>query len=91
MPGPIVTDRMIASRGIRCPIWVSSGPGPLFPFSPSLWQARQPDWATISLPSSYFAATLYSIEFGEPATALKLVSIVLIIAGVIGLNLSGAH
>jgi small multidrug resistance pump len=28
---------------------------------------------------------------GEPATALKLGSIVLIIAGVIGLNLAGAH
>jgi len=28
---------------------------------------------------------------GEPATALKLASIVLIIAGVIGLNISGAH
>jgi small multidrug resistance pump len=28
---------------------------------------------------------------GEPATAVKLVSIALIIAGVIGLNLSGAH
>jgi small multidrug resistance pump len=28
---------------------------------------------------------------GEPATALKLASIALIIAGVVGLNLSGAH
>jgi multidrug transporter EmrE-like cation transporter len=28
---------------------------------------------------------------GEPATALKLASIALIIAGVIGLNVSGAH
>jgi|tagenome__1003787_1003787.scaffolds.fasta_scaffold17649825_1 small multidrug resistance pump len=31
------------------------------------------------------------VVLGEPATALKLVSIALIIAGVIGLNLSGAH
>jgi small multidrug resistance pump len=28
---------------------------------------------------------------GEPATAIKLASIALIVAGVIGLNLSGAH
>jgi small multidrug resistance pump len=31
------------------------------------------------------------VVLGEPATALKLVSIALIVAGVIGLNLSGAH
>ena len=31
------------------------------------------------------------VALGEPATALKLGSIALIIAGVIGLNLSGAH
>ena len=31
------------------------------------------------------------VALGEPATALKLASIVLIIAGVIGLNLSGAQ
>lgn len=29
--------------------------------------------------------------FKEPATALKMVSIALIIAGVVGLNISGAH
>jgi small multidrug resistance pump len=28
---------------------------------------------------------------GEPATAIKIASIALIIAGVVGLNLSGAH
>jgi small multidrug resistance pump len=28
---------------------------------------------------------------GEPANALKLASIVLVVAGVVGLNLSGAH
>ncbi len=31
------------------------------------------------------------LALGEPATAIKLGSIALIIAGVIGLNLSGAH
>jgi small multidrug resistance pump len=31
------------------------------------------------------------VALGEPATALKLASIALIVAGVIGLNLSGAH
>jgi small multidrug resistance pump len=31
------------------------------------------------------------VALGEPATALKLASIALIIAGVIGLNLTGAH
>ena len=37
-------------------------------------------------------ATIGVLWFREPATALKLVSLVLIIAGVVGLNLSGgAH
>jgi small multidrug resistance pump len=31
------------------------------------------------------------VALGEPATALKLASIALIIAGVVGLQLSGAH
>jgi small multidrug resistance pump len=31
------------------------------------------------------------VALGEPATALKLASVALIVAGVIGLNLSGAH
>src|SRR5215218_5301346 len=31
------------------------------------------------------------VVLGEPADAVKLVSIALIVAGVIGLNLSGAH
>jgi len=31
------------------------------------------------------------VALGEPATAIKLASIALIIGGVIGLNLSGAH
>ena len=36
-------------------------------------------------------AAIGIVALGEPATALKLVSIALIIAGVIGLNLGGAH
>ena len=36
-------------------------------------------------------AVIGIVALGEPATALKLVSIALIVAGVIGLNLSGAH
>ena len=36
-------------------------------------------------------AVIGIIALGEPATAMKLGSIALIIAGVIGLNLSGAH
>ena len=41
----------------------------LLPFSPIMWQARQPDWAATSLPFSRFAGTTMSIEFGEPAAA----------------------
>jgi small multidrug resistance pump len=36
-------------------------------------------------------AVIGIVALGEPATALKLASIALIVAGVIGLNLSGAH
>ena len=36
-------------------------------------------------------AVIGIVALGEPATAIKLVSIALIIAGVIGLNLSGAR
>jgi small multidrug resistance pump len=36
-------------------------------------------------------AVIGIVVLGEPATAVKLVSIALIIAGVIGLNLSGGH
>ena len=36
-------------------------------------------------------AVIGVVALGEPATALKLASIALIIAGVVGLNLSGAH
>ena len=44
---------MIAACGSVLPISVSSGPGPSLPFSPILWQARQPDCAATSLPGSY--------------------------------------
>jgi len=69
MPGPISTERMIAARGIREAMCVSSGPGPLLPFSPNLWQARQPELATTSLPFSYWGATFMSISVGEPLVA----------------------
>jgi len=36
-------------------------------------------------------ATIGVLWFKEPATALKLISLGLIIIGVVGLNLSGAH
>lgn len=36
-------------------------------------------------------AVIGIVALGEPATAIKLASIALIIAGVVGLNLSGAH
>ena len=36
-------------------------------------------------------AVIGIVALGEPATAIKLASIALIIAGVIGLNLGGAH
>jgi small multidrug resistance pump len=36
-------------------------------------------------------ALIGMVALGEPATALKIASIGLIIAGVIGLNLTGAH
>src|SRR3954468_4065738 len=61
--------RRIAAAGSRTPIAVRFGPGPLLPFSPILWQARQPDCAATSFPGSYLAATLYSISFGDPAAA----------------------
>lgn len=36
-------------------------------------------------------AAIGILWLGEPATAIKLVSLVLIVAGVVGLNLGGAH
>src|ERR1700729_1978579 len=72
--------RAIAWAGNREPMCVSSGPGPLLPLSPILWQASQPDWATTALPALYSASRLppacwtaagvdISIAVGEPALA----------------------
>ena len=36
-------------------------------------------------------AAIGIVAFGEPATTLKLLSLSLIIAGVVGLNLAGSH
>lgn len=36
-------------------------------------------------------ASIGVLVFGEPLTALKMVSLALIVAGVVGLNLGGAH
>ena len=36
-------------------------------------------------------AAIGIVAFDEPATALKLISLAVIIVGIIGLNLSGAH
>jgi small multidrug resistance pump len=48
-------------------------------------------YAVWSAAGTALVATIGVIAFGEPATALKLASLALIIAGVIGLNLTGAH
>ena len=53
----LTSVRAIAAAGRRAPISVSGGPGPALPFSPILWQARQPDWPTTSLPFSTSART----------------------------------
>src|SRR5256885_1182675 len=48
------------------PTWVRLGPGPSLPFSPILWQARQPDCATTFLPASN------SDSNGPPAARMRL-------------------
>ena len=48
-------------------------------------------YAVWSAAGTALIATLGIVAFDEPATALKLASLALIVAGVIGLNLSGAH
>ena len=73
IPGPISSERAIAAGFRRAPISVSFGPGPLLPFSPNWWQARQPDCAATSLPASYSGATSMSISVGEPALAPRKV------------------
>ena len=64
MLGPTWSERAIAFRGSLAPISVSSGPGPSLPLSPSLWQARQPDCATTSLPGSRAADVVKSTSLG---------------------------
>src|SRR3954470_7268019 len=45
-------------------------------------------WAAVG---TALIATIGIVAFGEPATTLKLLSLGLIVAGVVGLNLSGSH
>ena len=45
-------------------------------------------WAAVG---TALIAAIGIVAFGEPATALKLLSLGLIIAGVVGLNLAGSH
>ena len=48
-------------------------------------------YAVWSAAGTALIATLGMFAFGEPATALKLGSLALIIIGVVGLNLAGSH
>ena len=48
-------------------------------------------YAVWSAAGTALIAAFGMVAFGEPATALKLASLGLIIAGVIGLNMAGAH
>src|ERR1035438_318294 len=72
--------RAIPWRGSREAMLLRFGPGPEFPLSPILWQARQPDWATTCFPASYSARVLppacttavgvfISMAVGDPALA----------------------
>jgi len=45
-------------------------------------------WAAVG---TALIAAIGIVAFGEPATTLKLLSLALIIAGTIGLNLAGSH
>ena len=45
-------------------------------------------WAAVG---TALIAAIGIVAFGEPATTLKLLSLALIIAGVVGLNLAGGH
>ena len=45
-------------------------------------------WAAVG---TALIAAIGIVAFGEPATTLKLLSLGLIIAGVVGLNLAGGH
>ncbi len=74
--GLISVEAIAAGRSLS-PIFVSGGPGPLLPFSPMTWQARQPDCPTTSLPALNtatccgvrLAGGFMSTEFGEPELA----------------------
>jgi small multidrug resistance pump len=48
-------------------------------------------YAVWSAAGTALIAAIGVLAFGEPATALKLASLGLIILGVVGLNLAGAH
>lgn len=48
-------------------------------------------YAVWSAAGTALIAALGILAFGEPATALKLASLGLIILGVVGLNLAGSH
>jgi small multidrug resistance pump len=45
-------------------------------------------WAAVG---TALIAAIGIVAFGEPATTLKLLSLALIIAGTIGLNVAGSH
>jgi small multidrug resistance pump len=48
-------------------------------------------YAVWSAVGTALIATIGMLAFGEPATALKVASLGLIILGVVGLNLAGSH
>jgi small multidrug resistance pump len=48
-------------------------------------------YAVWSAAGTALIASIGIFAFGEPATALKLASLALIIMGVVGLNLAGSH
>jgi multidrug transporter EmrE-like cation transporter len=48
-------------------------------------------YAVWSAVGTALIATIGVFAFGEPATALKIASLALIIVGVIGLNVAGSH
>jgi small multidrug resistance pump len=45
-------------------------------------------WAAVG---TALIATIGIVAFGEPATTLKILSLALIIAGTVGLNVAGSH
>jgi small multidrug resistance pump len=48
-------------------------------------------YAVWSAAGTALIAAVGVVAFGEPATALKLASLALIVVGVVGLNLAGSH